>query len=360
MGNLKDRPIRFGIMGTGYVARQFAAGLRFVKDAQILAIGSRAHDTASDFSQKVCAPHAHGSYEALANDEDVDVIYVATPAGMHAENAILCLNAGKPVIIEKPFTINAAECEKVINIARDRSLFCMEAMWTRFIPAVKQAFANVRAGSIGEPHTLIVDFGIPESYQDNNHRFDRATGGAWLDRGVYGLSLAVQLFGNPVSITSNATTSPTGCDLQSSAILRFNDDRLAVVTASFSGYSSNEAVIAGSTGRIRLHETFVRADAISVKTAPARTTLPSPTSGRLKDKLKESAMLRRLLQRIRRNKTQFIPYAGNGFGHEAAEVVKCLQAGLLESPAMPLEDTAIAMQVCDQIRAKWLQGTPIT
>jgi predicted dehydrogenase len=235
----------------------------------------------------------------------------------------------------------------------------MEAMWMRFIPAVQRAITKARSGDIGEVHTIFADFGIPLKCTEQDHRFEKVAGGAWLDRGVYGLSLAIQLFGQPISIAANATTWRTGCDLQSSAILRFHGNRLAIITASLSGYSSNEAVLAGSKGRIRLHETFVRPDAISLKTAPVLSVSNHDKPGRLRERVKESALMRRLLRGIRREKQETTAFAGNGFCHEVTEVVRCLQAGLPESPVMPLQDTIAVMHASDQVRAKWLEEESI-
>jgi predicted dehydrogenase len=354
MGKVKGLPIRFGIMGTGMVARQFAHGLRSISDARITAVGSRTRETASQFASVVGATVGHDSYEALAQDENVDVIYIATPVAVHAENALLCLRHGKPVLVEKPFAANLEQAMQVIHAAREKSLFCMEAMWMRFIPAVQMAIDKARDGSIGEPHTLLADFGIPLQFSTDDHRFERENGGAWLDRGVYGLSLAVWLFGEPQSVMANATTASTGCDMQSSAIVRFKPDQMAVVTASFSGYSSNEAVIAGSTGRIKLQESFVRPDTFGIKPAPVQSGSLRPMSQSFKDRMKEMPVVRRISRIIRRSETTYVPFQGNGFSHEAAEVIRCLREGSIESPIMPWSDTLTVLRTSDKIRAAWL------
>jgi predicted dehydrogenase len=349
--------LSFGIMGTGVAARAFTRALKAIGSVTVTAVGSRSDDTARRFAELFRIPRAHGSYAALASDPSVDVVYIATPAAAHKENALLCLSSGKSVLIEKPFAVTAAEAGEIIGAARSAKRFCMEAMWTRFLPATRRFLARAESGEIGELHQFTADFGGPVIYDAHHHRFDSRAGGAWLDRGIYGLSLAMALFGPPSKLRADALIAETGCDLQANAILEFPARRTAVISASNLAYSSNEAVIAGSLGRLRLAEPFVRSDVVTARMAPVSSTNPTAErrSGGWRNYLKESKSARSILSLVPRDTREFSPFEGNGYGHQALEVVRCIQAGLTESPMMSLEESLAIMEVSDAVRATWLQ-----
>ncbi len=206
------RKIAWGILGTGRIAGNFAADLALLPDAELVAVGSRSEATAQSFAGRFGAPHAHGSYEALAADPAVEVIYIATPHPLHAENMKLCLRAGKAVLCEKPFTLNAREAEEVIALAREQKLFLMEAMWTRFLPAVVRARELIEQGAIGEVRLLLADFGFRAAFDPHHRLFDpQLGGGALLDLGVYCVSLASMLFGPPDPHGEPGPPWPYGC-----------------------------------------------------------------------------------------------------------------------------------------------------
>jgi predicted dehydrogenase len=198
------RRIRWGILGTGRIAGQFARGLAALDDAELVAVGSRAAQTAAEFADEHGVPHRHASYADLAADPDLDAIYVATPHPFHKGNSLLCLGAGKAVLCEKPFTINAAEAEEVVAAARGQGRFLMEAMWTRFVPAAARVRELLAEGAIGEVRMLRADFGYRAGIDPNGRLFNLALGGgALLDVGVYTVSFASMVFGaQPSQITS--------------------------------------------------------------------------------------------------------------------------------------------------------------
>jgi predicted dehydrogenase len=154
------RRFRWGILGTGAIARQFVKGLRSLPEAEVLAVGSRSEASATKFADGRGIPRRHASYADLASDPDVDVVYIATPHPFHAENATLCLEAGKAVLCEKPFSVNAAEAQRVVGLAREKGLFLMEGMWTRFFPLMEEVRRLVSGGALGEVRMLNVDFGF--------------------------------------------------------------------------------------------------------------------------------------------------------------------------------------------------------
>jgi predicted dehydrogenase len=316
--------IRWGIIGTGAIARKFAEALAFVPDAELCAVGSRTQASADEFAARFGVPHAHPSYEALANDPDVDVVYIATPHPLHKENSILCLHAGKAVLCEKPFTINAREAEEVIRLAREKRLFLMEAMWSRFLPAMVEVRRLLSAGAIGEVRMLTAHCGFRAPFNPQSRLFNpQLGGGALLDVGVYPVSLASMIFGAPTRITSMAHLGETGVDEHSAFILGYGAGELAVLGTALRLNLPAEAVLLGTEGTITIHGPWWRATALTLS-VPGKEDRVIPA-----------------------------PLTGNGYNYEAAEVVRCLRAGRLESETMPLDETLSIMQTLDRIRAPW-------
>ncbi|MBN1439830.1 MAG: Gfo/Idh/MocA family oxidoreductase [Anaerolineales bacterium] len=317
--------IRWGILGTGGIARKFADGLALLPDARLAAVGSRTRGSAEAFGKQWRIPHRHGSYAALMADPDVEVIYIATPHTLHRENALGCLSAGKAVLCEKPFTINARQAEEVIAQARSRKLFLMEAMWTRFFPVVAKVRSLLAEGAIGEVRQVQADFGAQPKFDPKSRLFDPALGGgALLDLGVYPVSLASMVFGEaPRRITSAARLGSTGVDEHAAAILEYSGGRMAVVSCAMTFVSPQEAHILGTNGRIRIRRPWW---------FPAAVTLSR--TGKDDEEIT-------------------MPYLGNGYAHEAAEVMECLRGGKMESTVMPLDETLRIMHALDSIRAPW-------
>src|SRR5215216_7626821 len=197
---------RWGILGTGNIASQFARGLVALDDAELVAVGSRTAESAEAFGERFSAPRRHASYAALASDPDVDAIYIATPHPLHHDNTIMGLEAGKAVLCEKPFAINAGQAQAMIATARERGVFLMEAMWTRFLPHMVRLRELLAAGAIGEVRMLQADFGFRTSFNPQSRLFDPALGGgALLDVGVYTISFAQMILGEPDRVTGLAT-----------------------------------------------------------------------------------------------------------------------------------------------------------
>jgi predicted dehydrogenase len=360
--------IRWGILGTGKIARDFSQGLRFLPEAQLLAVGSRNLATAQEFSRQLNVPRAYGSYEELVKDPDIDVIYIATPHTRHKQDCILCLEAGKAILCEKPFTINAQEASEVIELARQKQLFCMEAMWMRFMPLVQKVREIINIGEIGEVRMLTADFGYPSAYSPDNRFFNlKLGGGSLLDRGIYPLSLAFYLLGAPAQISSQLTIGKTGVDEQSAILLGYPQGQIAMLYATLRGESSNEATIIGTQGKIQIHAPFYRPAQISITKFPEITASVAQASNlsakqKLVSAVKQNPLLQRLylqfgnslLSLIRKQSTNIMePYQGNGYNYEAAEVMRCLRNGELESKIMSLDETLSIMETMDAIRRQW-------
>lgn len=319
-----ESTLRWGILGTGNIAKQFARGLAVLPDAELAAVGSRAQDTADAFGDEFGAARRHASYEALAADAEVDAIYVATPHSLHRENTLLCLEHGKAVLCEKPFAINAAQARDMAAAARDRGLFLMEAMWTRFIPAVVQARKWLAEGAIGEPRLVAADFGFRAGANPKGRLFNPALGGgALLDVGIYTISMASMVLGpHPDRIETTATLGETGVDEQSAFILGYGGGELAVLYTAVRTSTPVEARILGTDGHITIHNPFFKAEKVT-------------------------------LQAGDRTEEVELPLTGNGYNYQAVEVMNCLRAGKTESETMPLDETLALMEIMDTIRSKW-------
>jgi predicted dehydrogenase len=316
-----NKTIRWGILGTGKIARAFANALKDTPDAHLAAVASRTLDNARAFATEFGAT-AYGSYEALAGAADIDIVYIATPHPMHASNARLLLGAGKAVLCEKPFTMNRPEAEQIVALARARGLFLMEAMWTRFMPALAAVRAVIASGEIGPVRQVIADFGFTAT-TDPAHRVNNPDlgGGALLDLGIYPVSIAAALLGPITSVLAQAELGPTGVDLQTAFSMRHEGGAMSLCSCSLTARTPAELTVSGTLGHVRMNTMFHRATSITVSTGHGMRTIPTP-------------------------------YLGNGYVHEAIEAGRCLRAGLLESAAMPLDETLALMGVLDSIRAQ--------
>jgi predicted dehydrogenase len=318
------RKFRWGILGTGAIARQFVRGLRSLPEAEVFAVGSRSEASAAKFADKRNIPRRHASYEDLASDPDVDVVYIATPHPLHAENATLFLQAGKAVLCEKPFCVNAVAAERVVELAREKRLFIMEGMWTRFFPLMEEVRRLVSEGTIGEVRMLNVDFGFRADLDPASRLFAlKLGGGALLDVGVYCVSFASMILGRPSGFVGLPHLGETGVDEQASVVLEHEGGRLANLSIGIRTTTPQEATIMGTEGYVRIHAPWWR---------PKSMTIYRPGE---------------------ESETVDAPVSGNGFNYEAAEVMKCLEAGKTESDVMPLDETISVMRTMDRIRAAW-------
>ena len=319
MGN--NRTIRWGILGTGRIARDFATGLRDTPDAVLAAVGSRTMDSAQAFAADFGSPIAYGSYEELAQAPGVDIIYIATPHTMHAENAILALRGGKAVLCEKPFSLNRREAGEVVALARARNLFLMEAMWTRFMPALSEVKRIIASGEIGTVTQVHADFGFSAT-QDPQHRVNNLAlgGGALLDLGIYPLSIACALLGKVESVQAQAIMGETGVDLTTTFTMKHAGGTLSICSCSLRARAPGELTVSGTRGSVRMERMFHMAERVTVDLLDGES------------------------------RTVATPWLGNGYTHEAIAAGQCLRDGLLEHPDMPPDETLALMGVLDTIR----------
>jgi predicted dehydrogenase len=249
-------PIRWGILGTGWIAEQFVTDI-LASGITVTAVGSRSQESADAFAEKFGIPTAHGSYEALAADPEVDVVYVATPHPMHADNATLVLNAGKHALVEKPFTLNAAEAQRVVDLAASKNLVVLEAMWTRWLPHMVRLREILAAGTIGDVRTVIADHNQKLS-SDPKHRINAPElgGGALLDLGIYPVSFAWDVLGEPQSTIAISSPTATGVDRQTAIIFGYADGQQAILHTALDTAGPNTGSVIGTDGWIALRATF--------------------------------------------------------------------------------------------------------
>jgi predicted dehydrogenase len=319
-----EQVIHWGILGCGRIARKFAADLRFVGHAKLVAVGSRSQATADEFAQEFQVDYRHDSYEALATNPNVDVIYIASPHGLHHEHALLCLQHKKAVLCEKAFAINHRQAAEMIELAKRQGVFLMEAIWTKFMPhyqVVRQMLAEKQLGKIT---SVLVNFGFIPAAPVPKRLFDPALGGgALLDIGIYNVFIALSVLGRPEIIEASMTPAASGVDEQCAMLFRYNDGSFAQLFCTFSANLATEADINGDKGRIRLTSRFYE-PSTSIEFFPGRT-----------------------------DSKQIIPFskeAGFGYQYEARHVGECMRSGLTESPVMTHADTLLLMETLDRVR----------
>ncbi|WP_327006571.1 Gfo/Idh/MocA family oxidoreductase [Dactylosporangium sp. NBC_01737] len=318
---MADR-IRWGILSTGSIASTFVQDLRLLPDATVAAVGSRTAQSAERFAAKHGIPRAHGSWQALVDDPEVDAIYVATPHTAHFDATMLSLAAGKATLTEKPFTLDVASSEVLVETARSSGVFLMEAMWTRCIPAVRRMVDLVGSGAIGQPTAVHADFGMQVPRDDTHRLWDRALGGGALyDVGIYPVTFAHLFLGAPSSVQAWARMSPGGIDENTGILLGYDSGAVAALTCSLIGDSARRATITGTAGRIEVPRDFFH---------PSGFTVWHGDEAEVVD----------------------LPFEGAGYQFEAAEVHRCLREGLTESPLVPLAETLDILTVLDVVRVK--------
>jgi predicted dehydrogenase len=322
--------IRWGILGTGNIATSFATGVATMRDAQLAAVGSRSQATADAYGDRFNIERRYASYAELAHDPDLDVIYIATPHSLHLENMLLCFEAGKPVLCEKPFTINASQARQAIERARQRKLFAMEATWMRFTPMMVEIRKLLAEEVIGDVRMVNADFGIRVDFDPKFRLFDpELGGGGLLDVGIYPLSLAQMILGTPAQITGLAELGQTGIDEQSACVLGYAGGELAVLHSAIRTETPQEATIMGTEGWIRIHSPWWMPQVMSIHKPGATPQIVE------------------------------IPFEADGYTYEAAEVHRCLREGKLESELMPLAETVAIQETMDTLRAQWGMRYPM-
>jgi predicted dehydrogenase len=316
--------IRWGIVGPGRIAESVAPDFAHVEGAELVAVASRSEERAQAFADKHGIARAYGGYGGILGDEEVDVLYVATPHPQHEAVALAALAAGKAVLVEKTFTATVAGAERVIEAAHREQVFAMEAMWTRFQPVLVKIRELIADGAVGEVRQVQADLGVDRPYDPKDRLFDPAQGGgAMLDLGVYVVSLAQHFLGDPDRVSVSGSLAPTGVDAEAGLLLGYEDGRAASLLMSLRNPTPGAARLHGTGGWIQINPRFHHPKSF-------------------------------VLGRTGRDpETIELPPHGVGYSHELDEVTRCLQEGRTESAVMPLRDTLAVQRVlndaCEQL-----------
>jgi predicted dehydrogenase len=326
-----DRPVRWGILATGKIATAMVQNLALLDECEVVAVGARRQESAEAFAAAHDIPRAYGDYRALVEDPEVDVVYVASPHALHRAHVELAFEAGKAVLCEKALTIDAAEAEHLVALAREKDLFLMEAMWMRCNPLIRRLQQLVASGKLGEVRQVRADLGFVVDKPPTDRLLDRALGGgALLDMGVYPLTFASLFLGEPSTITAVASLSDVGVDLNLAIGLGYDSGAIASLTSSMTAWSPRTASIATDRGRIDFPQAFHH---------PTRVTWTPMVGDPDFDRPLEPEVITGEL-------------IGTGLANEALEVVRCLRNGETESPLVPLDDSLVVMRQMDTIRAQ--------
>ncbi|WP_029144642.1 Gfo/Idh/MocA family protein [Microbacterium luticocti] len=315
--------LRWGILATGGIAHAFTADLR-TAGLDVRAVGSRNAASAERFARAFDIPRAHGSYEALAADDEVDIVYIATPHPMHADDALLCLRHRKHVLVEKAFTLNARQAAAVRDAAAAHGLLAMEAMWTRYLPHMRRVRELVASGAIGEVRVLHADHtqSLPT---DPTHRLNALElgGGALLDLGIYPISFAWDILGAPVRIDAQARLGDTGADTEVATVFGHAGGAISTTLSSSRAAGPNVAYIVGTEGRIDIDRVWY-----------------TPTSFRLIGP--DGTVREEYVSRI----------DGRGMQFEALEAERIIASGRRDGDVQPIDQTVAIMACLDEVRAR--------
>lgn len=312
---------RWGIAGTGHIADSFTRDLALVRGAEVVAVGSRSPDTAQAFAATHGIARAHGSYDDLAADDEVDVVYVAGPHPTHRDLTLRFLAAGRHVVCEKPLGLSAAEVREMVDAARTADRFLLEALWSRFLPAYAELRTLLARGVIGEPRMVEAEFGFVLPHDPTHRLLDPALGGgATLDLGIYPIQLGHLVFGEPDEVAATGHRGATGVDEHVAAVLRHPGGGITVAKASLTASLRCSATISGTLGTIELPPFMHQPSSLVVRNLDGERTIDAPISG-------------------------------IGLHHEAREVQRCLDAGERESPLHPLADSLALAGTLDAVRA---------
>ncbi|WP_018885848.1 Gfo/Idh/MocA family protein [Paenibacillus massiliensis] len=316
--------MKWGIMGAGEISRSFASDLLQSAEGELLAVASRTPGKAKGFAEEFKVSKTYDNYEQFVADPEIEIVYVGTLHPMHKEGVLMCLNAGKAVICEKPFMMNAQETEEVIQAAKKNNVFVMEAMWTRYLPPIVQAREWIKEGRIGDVKMLTANFGFNFGWDPGHRLLDKKLGGgALLDAGIYPVSFASMVFGRqPSRINSNAYIGETGVDERFSALFEYEGGQTALLSAGVQLGTSNDAFIYGTKGYIQL-TSFLFGKAATLH-------LPNEEPVHFEKKL-----------------------STHGYIFEAEEAMRCVREGLKESSIMPINETLEIMQTLDRLRGQW-------
>lgn len=318
-----QQKLKVGILGAGHIAQKMATTLMGMKEAELYAVAARELSRAEQFADEFHAQKAYGNYEALADDPDIDLIYIATPHSHHFGPARMCLLKGKPVLCEKAFTANAREAEELIRIAQEKQVFLAEAIWTRYMPFSRTIRELTESGIIGKPMMLTASLGYPIAHKERIVRLELC-GGALYDLGVYPINFTLMTFGNDLEkITSTCMKNEAGVDMQNSIIFTYRDGRMAVMQTTAFCASDRQGIISGDKGYLVIDNINNPQQAVVYNTDHQET-------GRYT-----------------------CPPQITGFEYQVLEAAEAIRQGAIEPASMPHAETLRVMRMLDSLRQEW-------
>ena len=314
------KQIRWGIIGSGKIANRFASDLELIDGAQLVAVASRSEERAKMFAEVNNVEKYYGSYDALFEDSEVDILYIATPHDSHMEHSINAMNAGKHVLCEKPIAVNKSQLQKMLEASKRNQVFLMEALWTRFNPSMLAVLEEIKSGTIGEVNYINADFCFYKEAPPESRMFNmNLAGGSLLDVGIYPIFLAYLIFGYPKEILATARFHETGADLHTSALLKY-DEGIASINSGFTSKSDMSAKIYGTKGSIMMNEPWHHTDGYQIVKGGSSEVHHHPLKGR-------------------------------GFSYEIEECNKCIRNNQLESDLWSHQNSLDLISILDKVRA---------
>lgn len=318
-----EKTINWGIIGLGHIAHKFAADLLLINHLSLKAVASRDLAKAKSFAEKYHADKYYSSYQDLVKDPAIDVVYIATPHAFHYENTMMCLNAGKSVLCEKAFGMNAREVKGMMDHAKKQNRFLMEALWTRFIPATEKLLELIHKNTIGEIKQIKADFGFVGDKNPERRIYNKKLGGgSLLDVGIYPVYLSLLLLDTPQKMNAEAVMTSSEVDAQCNVHFQYKNGAASFIESSIVKASPVEAFIYGTKGSIKMHRSFHHCEKLTIKVEDQETELID------------------------------LKHIGNGYYHEILEVNSCLERGKLESDKMPHAMSLKLINTLDAIREK--------
>ncbi len=365
---MEAKRFRWGIFGTGAISAKFVAGLAAARNAEASVIASRSLSKAQEFAAGLGVKRAIAGYAEAAAQGGVDAVYIATPPSEHAAHALLCLEAGIPVLVEKPFAASVADARRVADAARSNGVFAMEAMWTRFLPAAQAMRERIAAREAGDVHIISGNFGTSQLPELANGIFNPALGGgAVAHLGAYPLSLAQWLFGTPTVVQAVGTIGASGVEEDAAFITRYANGVIGSFFVSARAWAPDDFFVSCTDGMLRFDGSVVRPHGLQIAHEMPRGTEQAQWDWRAR--LRQHGLVHQIAQimgRSSRSGGKRVPlhYAGNGYHYEADEVRRCVERGALESTVMPLNDsiavaeTMAAIRLAIRAREKTLGSVP--
>jgi len=313
----------WGIIGPGRIAHKFTTGLQSLSRARLYSVASRSKDRAESFCNEYGFEKYFNSYEDMVNDPNLDIVYIATTNNVHYDHTLLCLKAGKAVLCEKPLALNSGQVYEMIDCSREKKVFLMEALCTRFMPNMLMLKKQIELGVIGKPIMLQCDFGFIKPFDPLDRVYDQACGGGSVpDIGIYPVFTSLFLFGKPIKIKVVSVAAPSGTDWTTSVLLSHKDGEISMLSSSFQTQLNNEARVYGTKGQLKIPRQFSRGNNLKfVNPDGLETDIP-------------------------------VNMISNGYNYEAAEVMSCLDNGLIESPSMSHSFSVQLIEVLDEISSK--------